>query len=162
MTPRPLVQATVHGTSGPPTPDSVSLAYLQAHPGQCPLYSGGTMDEVGRTGPEQPPINSSRSWTLGTILGCLQTPVDLNDVTGITVTGSDGSPESGPNSQITAADLIAADSDFLNPAQNPVVWSAGNNQYDRPQRNASDLDFLDEIQENTPIAIEVFEGPPLR
>ena len=50
-------------------------------------------------------------------------------------------------------------SDFLNPAQNPVVKAVGNTiRYDRPQRDASDLDFLDEVQESSPIAIEVFEG----
>ena len=37
----------------------------------------------------------------------------------------------------------------------------GYNEYDRPQRNASDLDYLDELQQNDPIAIDVFEGPPL-
>ncbi len=156
-----LVQATVYGSGGQPTQDSVSAAFLLAHPGQCPLYTGGPINEEGRNGPEQPPINFSQVWTLGTILGCLQTPVDVNAVTGVTVLGSDGSPQSGANSQITPADL-AMPSDFLNTAQNPVIQAAGYNQYDRPQRNASDLDFLDEVTENTPIGIEVFQGPPLQ
>jgi hypothetical protein len=82
-------------------------------------------------------------------------------VTGITVIGSDGQPQTGPNSQITPADL-ATPSDFLNSAQNPVVQSVGYNEYDRPQRNASDLDYLDELQQSDPIAINVFEGPPLK
>ncbi len=157
----PVVQATVYGANGQPTTDSVSPAALLANPGQCPPYSGGTLIEYGRTGPEPITPNTTRSWTLGTILRCLQTPIAPADVTGITVIGSDGQPQSGPNSQISPADL-ATPSDFLNSAQNPVVQSVGYNEYDRPQRNASDLDYLDELQQNDPIAIDVFEGPPLR
>ena len=83
-------------------------------------------------------------------------------MTGVTVIGSDGAPETGADSQLTPADL-ATPSDFLNPAQNPLVQSVGWNQYDRPQRDQSDLDYDDEIiQTNSPIAIEVFEGPPLK
>ena len=157
-----LVQATVHGTSGPPTSASVSLDYLQGHTGQCPGYSGGTMVEFGRTGEEDRSPTQGQSWTLGTILGCLQpTPVPGSAVTGITVTDSSGAPESGPNSLITAADLQEPHSDFLNPAQNPVVWFDGNDRYDRPQRNSSDLDFLDEDLQGNPIAIDVYEGPLL-
>jgi hypothetical protein len=156
-----VVQATVYGQSGQPTQDAVSPAYLLAHPSQCPAYSGGTLVEYGRTGQEQITPSSTRSWTLGTILGCLQTPIALANVTGVTVIGSDGAPQTGANSQIVPADL-ATPSDFLDTAQNPVIQAVGYSQYDRPQRNASDLDFLDEVQEDTPIAIEVFEGPPLR
>ncbi len=120
------------------------------------------MVEYGRTGQEQITPNATRSWTLGTILGCLQpTPVALANVTGVTVIGSDGQPQTGANSQIIPADL-ASHSDFLNSAQNPVVQSVGYNEYDRPQRNASDLDYLDELQQSDPIAIDVFEGPPLK
>ena len=157
----PVVQATVYGQSGQPTQDAVSPAYLLAHPGQCPVYTGGTLVEYGRTGQEQISPSTTRSWTLGTILGCLQTPIALSNVTGVTVIGSDGAPQTGANSQIVPADL-ATPSDFLNTAQNPVIQAGGYNQYDRPQRNASDLDFLDEVQESTPLAIEVFQGPPLK
>ncbi len=156
----PVVQATVYGPSGPPTQDSVSPAFLLAHPSQCPVYSGGTLEEYGRTGREPIDPNPTNSWTLGTILGCLQTPIALADVTGVTVFGSDGSPQTGADSQITPPDL-ATPSDFLNTAQNPVVQSVGYTQYDRPQRNASDLDYLDHVEENAPLAINVFKGPPL-
>jgi PKD repeat protein len=157
----PVVQATVYASGAQPTQDSVSPSYLLAHPGQCPVYAGGTLVEYGRTGPEQISPNPTRSWTLGTILGCLQTPIAVANVTGVTVFGSDGSPQTGANSQIIPADL-ATPSDFLNTAQNPVVQAVGYTQYDRPQRSASDLDYLDEVSENTPLAIEVFEGPPLK
>ena len=130
----------MYGPSGQPTQDSVSPAYLLAHPSQCPVYTGGTLDEYGRTGREPITPSTTRSWTLGTILGCLQTPIALSNVTGVTVIGSDGAPQTGADSQITPADL-ATPSDFLNTAQNPVVQSVGYTQYDRPQRNASDLDY---------------------
>jgi hypothetical protein len=156
----PVVQATVYASGGQPTQDSVSPGYLLAHPSQCPLYTGGTLQEYGRTGSEPITPSPTSSWTVGTILGCLQTPIALADVTGVTVIGSDGAPQTGGNSQIAPADL-ATPSDFLNTAQNPVIQAGGYNEYDRPQRNASDLDFLDEVTENTPIGIEVFEGPPL-
>lgn len=157
----PVVRATVYGQSGQPSQDSVSPAYLLAHASQCPVYSGGTLVEYGRTGQEQITPSTTRSWTLGTILSCLQTPIALSNVTGVTVIGSDGSPQTGASSQIVPADL-AAPSDFLNTAQNPVVQAVGYTQYDRPQRDTSDLDFLSEVEESTPLAIEVFEGPPLR
>jgi hypothetical protein len=157
----PVVQATVYGPSGQPTQDSVSPAYLLAHASQCPVYTGGTLVEYGRTGQEQVTPSTTRSWTLGTILGCLQTPIALSNVTGVTVIGSDGAPQTGASSQITPADL-AAPSDFLNTGQNPVIEAVGYSQYDRPQRDASDLDFLDEVQESSPLAIEVFQGPPLK
>jgi PKD repeat protein len=156
-----LLQATVHGASGSPTADSVTLAYLQAHPSQCGPYSGGPMDELGLAGPVQRDPNHGASWTLGGILACLAPqPVQLADVTGITVTGPAGAPETGANSEIVPADL-APRSDFLNPDQNPVVWWDGNNRYDRPQRSTSDQDFLDEDLQSAPITIDVFEGPPL-
>ena len=47
-------------------------------------------------------------------------------------------------------------------AETPVIMDAGSiDDYYRPWRGGSDLDFLDETQ-STPIAIEVFEGPPLK
>jgi PKD repeat protein len=157
-----LLRATVHGASGAPTSDSASVADLQGRPGQCPLYTGGQINEQGRTQPEQVNPATASSWTLGAILGCLQpTPITLSDVTGVTVTGADGAPQAGANSQITPADLRQPDSDFLNPAQNPVVWWDGNNRYDRPQRDASDLNFLDQIIQSSPITVDVFEGPLL-
>ena len=83
---------------------------------------------------------------------------------------SDGSPQVAANSQLTPADL-ASPSDFANRTDAPVVESLGSlNQYDRPSRatpsGEPDDDFLDEVQESQdgqplPIAIEVFEGPPL-
>ncbi len=156
----PLVQATIYTAGGGTQTESVSQAQLEASPSQCPTFSGGSMTEYGRQGQVTVPLSSATTWTLATILRCLQTPVSLADVTGITVIGDDGSPLTAPNSQLTAADL-ASPSDFQDSSESPVIQAIGStNQYDRPWRGGSDLDYLDETQ-TTPIAIEVFEGPPL-
>ncbi|MGZ4178383.1 MAG: PKD domain-containing protein [Solirubrobacteraceae bacterium] len=157
----PLVRATVYNGGGGTTTDSVSPAQLRAAPSQCPTYSSGSMQEYGRQGPVTVTPSPTNSWTMATILGCLETPIALADVTGITVIGGDGAPLTGPGSELTPADL-ATPSGFQNPAQTPVVTALGStDQYDRPWRGGSDLDYLDETQ-STPIAIEVFEGPPLK
>jgi PKD repeat protein len=157
----PLVQATVYTAGGGPEPDSVTPAQLRASPSQCPTYSGGPMTEYGRQGPVTVTPDPRNSWTISTILACLQTPIALADVTSITVIGSDGAPMTGSGSQLTQPDLTAP-SDFQDAGQTPVITALGStSQYDRPWRGGSDLDFLDETQ-STPIAINVFEGPPLK
>ncbi len=170
-----IVSATVYSPSGTTQNDSVSLAQLQSG-AQCMAYSGSDMNELGRNGFTDVPLPSSGvgtgTWALSTILGCLSTPVPVSAVHAITVINSDGSPEVGPGSMLTAADLAPQGStDFNNPKEAPVVEALGSlNQYDRPWRGngqgQNDEDFLDEVQETqndqpTPIAIEVFEGPPL-
>ena len=156
----PLVQATVYNAGGGTATDSVSPAQLRAAPSQCPTYSGGSMQEYGRQGPVTVTPSPTSSWTLATILGCLQTPIAPAAVTGITVIGADGAPLTGPGSELTPADL-STPSDFQNTAETPVITALGStDQYDRPWRGGSDLDYLDETQ-STPIAIEVFKGPPL-
>ena len=165
-----LVTATVYTSSGPST-DTVTVAALQANPGQCPTYQVHSMNELGRQGFVPVTLAQNATWALPTILGCLQTPIPLSAVTGVTVIGASGSPEVGSDSQLTPADLAPSGSDFNNPAEYPVVQAAGSvNQYDRPWRGSPqgqpDEDFLDEVQASqddqpTPIAIEVFEGPHL-
>jgi hypothetical protein len=156
----PLLQATVFKAGGGTMADSVSPAQLRAAPSQCPAYSGASMQEFGRQGPVTETPAAANSWTMPVILQCLQTPIALADVTGITVIGGDGAPMTGPGSQLTAADLQTP-SDFANTAETPVITDLGStDEYDRPWRGGSDLDFLDETQ-TTPIAIEVFQGPPL-
>lgn len=168
-----LVVASVYAPGGVSS-DSVSLAALQSDPQRCQPYAGQDMNELGRQGPVDLSLASSgpQSGTgaLATILHRLQTPVALGGVTTVTVVNADGSPQVGPNSQLTPADL-ASPSDFANPVQSPVVQADGSvNQYDRPSRGSEegqpDEDFLDEVQESQdglplPVAIEVFEGPPL-
>lgn len=157
----PIVQATVYGAGGGTVTDSVTPAQLRAAPSQCPTYSGASMTEYGRQGPVTVTPDPNNSWTMATILECLQTPIALANVTGITVIGGDGAPLTGAGSQLTQADLTPP-SDFQNSAETPVITALGStDEYDRPWRGGSDLDFLDETQ-TTPIAIEVFEGPPLK
>jgi PKD domain len=156
----PLLQATVFKAGGGTATESVTPAQLRAMPSQCPTYSGASMQEFGRQGPVTVTPSPANSWTMPVILDCLQTPIAPADVTGITVIGGNGAPMTGPGSQLMAGD-IKTPSDFQNTAETPVITALGStDQYDRPWRGGSDLDFLDETQ-TTPIAIEVFEGPPL-
>lgn len=171
---QPIVFATVYQPQGATT-DTVSLAELQANPQQCPQYSGQSMNELGRQGwttvtlPPRGP--QTGTWALATILKCLHTPISLGHVTGVTVIGASGTPEAGPNSQLTDADL-ATPSDFNDSAQSPVIEDEGSlTQYDRPWRGTvnvqQDYNFLDEVQgsqngQPVPINIEVFEGPLLK
>src|SRR6202000_1471660 len=118
------------------------------------------MQEFGRQGPVTVTPSAANSWTMATILGCLQTPIAPADVTGITVIGGDGAPMTGPGSQLTSGDLENP-SEFQNTSETPLITALGStDQYDRPWRGGSDLDFDDETQ-TPPIAIEVFQGPPL-
>jgi hypothetical protein len=156
-----LVQAMVYKAGGATATDSVTPAALRAAPSQCPAYPGVSMQEYGRQGPVTQTLPAGSTWTMATILGCLQTPIALADVTGVTVIGPSGAPLSGAGSQLTPADL-ATPSDFQNTGETPVLSAIGStDQYDRPWRGGSDLDYLDETQ-STPIVIEVFEGPPLK
>jgi PKD repeat protein len=169
-----IVIATVYSPSGTTT-DSVSVAALEANAGTCPQYAGQSLEELGLQGwvdvTLSPSGTQSGTWSLPTILGCLQTPVPISAVTGVTVIESDESPEVGPDSQLTPADLSPTGSDFNSSSEYPVVQALGSlNQYDRPWRGSPegqpDYDFLDEVQgtqddQPAPIAIEVFEGPPL-
>ncbi|MBV9414010.1 MAG: PKD domain-containing protein [Solirubrobacterales bacterium] len=165
-----LLSATVYSSSGNST-DSVTLGALQADPTRCPMYGGPqTMQELGRQGfvaVQLPPSGAQTgTWSVATALGCMQTPIPLSAVQGITVLGLDGSPQAGAGSLLKPADL-GSPSDFNDTAQTPVVEALGSlNQYDRPWRGGSDQDYLDEVQQSQngqaqPIAIEVFEGPLL-
>jgi PKD repeat protein len=127
------------------------------------------MQELGRNGfvPVTFPPNV---WALSTILGCLEPkPVSLVGQGGVTVLGTDGTPQSDSGSQLTASDLAAPGStDFNNPQEAPVVSNLGTAiRYDRPWRGASqgqtDDDYLDQVTESLngqaqPLTIEVFEG----
>ena len=112
------------------------------------------------------------TWALSTILGCLSTPVPVSAVHGVTVINSEGSPEAGPGSMLTPADLAPQGStDFNNPQEAPVVQALGSlNQYDRPWRGngrgrptttSSTRCSSRRTISRLPIAIEVFEGPLL-
>lgn len=163
-----IVSATIytsHGTSA----DSVSLSALLSNPQRCPPYSGQSMTEY-----RQPPLSpidvgfppnigpDQGTWTLSTILDCMETPIQVGAATAITVLGIDGSPEVSPYSELTPTDLITP-SDFQNEQQVPVIAVSGSTiEYDRPWRGAQDdYNFDDQVTEPTgaPISIEVFEGP---
>ena len=166
-----VVSATVYTASGTTT-DSVTLAALQADPGRCPAYTGpASMHELGRVGfvdvPLPPSGAQTGTWALSTALACMQTPIALNAVQGVTVLNLDGAPQTDSGSQLGPSDL-ASPSDFSDPSEVPVIEALGSsNQYDRPWRGNGDQNFLDEVQQSqnsglpAPISIEVFEGPML-
>lgn len=161
----PIAIATVHAANGTTSQDTVSLAQLQSGASQCPQYPDATMQEVGRQGPvtvSLPPGGvQTGTWSLASVLACMTTPIPAASVTGLTVVGADGAPETGSGSQLTAADL-ASPSDFAETTESPVISDNGATvQYDRPQRGGGDQDFLDEIQSTSPIALDVYEGPLL-
>lgn len=163
----PMVSATIYGSGGGTSTTSVSASQLLANPQKCPAYAKTEMTEYNSSGPSTvglPHDNGSGTgtWAMPTILQCLQNPVSVGDVhTGITVLNGDGSPQVGSGSQLTPADL-ATPSDFSPTTDSPVVSNLGSSfQYNRPWRGQGDLDANDQVTSGDPIAIEVFEGPPL-
>ena len=87
---------------------------------------------------------------------------------GVTIIQADGTPESAPGSQLTAADLAPGSSGFADPSEAPVIGNQGTPstvsiQYDRPWRGGNDNNFNDQVTQTSgsPLAIEVFEGPLL-
>jgi hypothetical protein len=157
----PIVIATVYGPGGVQSSDSVSLAALTSGSQPCPEYPEGSMTEYGRGGPVTTQLSPTDTWSLSSILDCVQTPISATEVTGVTIIDSQGAPELGSGSQLTRSDL-ASPSDFQNTAENPVVQDNGSTvEYDRPWRGGTDEDFDDQVQEAPPLSIEVFEGPLL-
>jgi PKD repeat protein len=157
----PIVIATVYGPGGAQSSDSVSLAALTSGSQPCPGYPEDSMTEYGRGGPVTTQFSPTDTWSLSSILDCLQTPIPVTEVTGVTIIDSQGAPELGSGSQLTRTDL-ASPSDFQNTDENPVVQDNGSTvEYDRPWRGGTDQDFDDQVQEAPPLSIEVFEGPKL-
>jgi PKD repeat protein len=162
----PMVSATVYASGGGTSTTSVSASQLLADPQNCPAYSQTQMTEYSASGSTPvglPHENGSGTgtWPMSTILDCLQNPVSVGDVTGITVFNSDGSPQVASGSQLTPADL-ANPSDFQPNTDSPVVSNLGSSfQYNRPWRGQGDLNADDQVTSSDPISIEVFEGPPL-
>jgi PKD repeat protein len=162
----PMVSATVYASGGGTSTTSVSASQLLADPQNCPAYSQTEMteyDSSGSTSVGLPHENGSGTgtWPMSTILHCLQNPVSVSGVTGITVFNNDGSPQVASGSQLTPADL-ANPSDFQPDTDSPVVSNLGSSfQYNRPWRGQGDLNANDQVTSSDPISIEVFEGPPL-
>jgi PKD repeat protein len=162
----PMISATVYASGGGTSTTSVSASQLLADPQNCPAYSQTQMTEYSASGSTPvglPHENGSGTgtWPMSTILHCLQNPVSVGDVAGITVFNSDGSPQVASGSQLTPADL-ANPSDFQPNTDSPVVSNLGSSfQYNRPWRGDGDLNADDQVTSSDPISIEVFEGPPL-
>jgi PKD repeat protein len=163
----PMVTATIYASGGGTSSESVSSSQLLADPQHCPAYSQTQMDQhsasgTTSTGLPQEHGSGTGTWSVATILGCLQPQVSPSDVTGITILNSDGSPQASQGSQLTPPDL-ATPSDFQPNTDSPVVSNLGSSfQYNRPWRGQSDdFNANDQVTSTDPISIEVFEGPPL-
>jgi PKD repeat protein len=162
----PIVSATIYASGGGTSSTSVSPSQLLADPQNCPAYPQTSMTEYSDSGSTSVGLPQSSgsgtgTWSMSTILHCLQGPVSVGDVTGITVFNVNGSPQVASGSQLTPADL-ANPSDFQSNTDSPVISNLGSSfQYNRPWRGQGDLNAKDQVTSSDPIAIEVFEGPPL-
>ena len=155
-----LVTATVYQAGQLPTADSVSIGTLEADPQRCPTYSGPDGGFIGPGGDDELPATS---WSLASVLECLQNPVNIDDINAITIIRQDGVPEAAAGSQLGAADL-SVPSDFADQSQVPVISSDGDGMiYNRPSRYAADANGADRVEEDlpSPFLLDVFEGPPL-
>ncbi len=162
----PMVTATIYASGGGTSSESISSSQLLADPQRCPAYSQTQMAQHGSSGTTSVGLpqehgSGTGTWSLGTVLGCLQPKVSLGDVTGVTILNSDGSPQGSQGSQLTPADL-ATPSDFDPSTDSPVVSDLGSSfQYNRPWRGNGDENGPDQVTSSDPISIEVFQGPPL-
>lgn len=155
-----LVTATVYQAGQLPTADSVSIGTLESDPQRCPTYSGPEEGFIGPGGDDSLPATS---WSLASVLGCLQNPVKIVDINAITIIRQNGVPEAAATSQIGPADL-SVPSDFADQSQVPVISSDGDGIiYNRPSRGTGDANGADRVEDDlpSPFLIDVFEGPSL-
>jgi PKD repeat protein len=163
-----IVTATVYSSSGTQQ-ESLTLGALEANSNQCPQYTGTLPVQHGQNGQTTTPnFTGGEVWALSTILSCLQPAIPSGAVKGVTIIQADGTSESGAGSQLTAADLAPASSNFADPGEAPVIGNQGTPsnesiQYDRPWRGGGDNNFNDQVTQTagSPVALEVFEGPLL-
>jgi PKD repeat protein len=154
-----ILTVTIYKAGAQPTTESVTSGSLESRLSQCPQYGKPLMQEYGLGGSSEPVELPSTTWSLATVLGCLQPAVQVSDATGgVTVFTQDGAPESGPGSTLSAGDLVAPTT-FNDPSESPLVSDLGSSmRYNRPWRGGDDEDFLDQVTESAPIAVAVFEG----
>jgi hypothetical protein len=155
----PIVTVTVYKPGGQLPPESITSGSLESRPQDCPPYGRTSMKLVGLQGPPDTDSLGPDTWSLATVLACLQPAVPVSDATGgVTVFQSSGEPESGEDSVLNTADL-ATHSDFQDPTDNPVVTDLGSSmKYDRPWRGGGDVNAPDQVTQSDPIQISVFEG----
>ena len=169
------VSALVYGPSGPPTPESVSFTHLFADSTDCPPFSAttqyfplypqnGTIPQDTQTLLPESPSQQNGTWTLATVIGCLQpNPVSIDDVKSVVVMQTGGAPEADLEASAAGnpGDLLAP-SDFKNSSEVPVVTddSGAHTIYTRPWYGTPDDNFDDQVIQNSslPLQISVYEG----
>ena len=152
-----VVAATVYpGGAGAAVARAVSLTTLDG----CPPYGGATSLGLYPSG-QSFTVPGGTTWTMSTVLSCgLRIPAQ--NVTDVQVRRS-----SGYEQPLSGADLIDAGlyHDPSAPGALPVVSNNGGavqNTYTRPWRGGGDDNGADQVTENGPIAIVVYEnGSPL-
>jgi hypothetical protein len=150
--------------SGQQTQDSVSVGTLVAN---CtPLY-GGPLIEYKL--PDGTPVGNATqyakasTWSVSTVLGCLQNPIPVSTVQGITILRGSGDPDLSANAQLTPDDLKPSN-DFADASESPIIDDDGTSLiYQRPWRGPGDSNDGDEVDADatTPFEMEVFEGPKI-
>lgn len=159
------VTATVYPQGGASFPDTTTIGQLES---SCPTYTGTQPAQVG---PSSSPQSSlpSEVWSLGSVLGCLPTPIAVSQVTSVVIFDQLGQPQSGPNSVLSGGlntpNDLSTPSDFPSQDQSPLIFSDGSNiTYERPQRTAGDLNAADQVTvpDGQAFVFEVFEGPQLQ
>jgi hypothetical protein len=162
-----IVQATIYPAGGGTQHESITADQLENAGASCPAYGASSMlENGGNATPDSIPLPST-TWTVGSVLRCMNPSIDPASVNQIAVIGNDGSPENNsPYSTLTRADL-AAPSDYLDSAENPVIsfngTSTSNNvDYNRPRRTAADPDEHDHVHtEGQPVQLQVYLGATL-
>lgn len=165
--PTPAVVATVYGAGGA-SRDAVSVGTLEGDPQDCPPYVGPHFALYQTNGSSYDETFPKTTWTLATVLSCLDVPVKVSQITSVSIVSASGAPEVDSESQLTQADLNLP-SDFNDPSTTAVIYDIAANtsnpqfEYTRPWRDSPDANNNDQFTEtaNTPIDIEVFEGPHL-
>ncbi|HEY5195418.1 MAG TPA: PKD domain-containing protein [Solirubrobacteraceae bacterium] len=161
---RQAVVATIHEPGGVvATPPAVTIERLEASANPCMTYSGPAPALYDQSGSVQAQPPGPNSWSLATVLECGLVPgVALNAVTEVVVRQLSGAAETGRASTLSTADLSAT-GDFADSAQPLIAYDGSNILYYRPWRGGSDQNYRDKVEEPppSPLAIDVYEGPPL-
>lgn len=159
---RQAVVATIHEPGGVvATPPAVTIESLEAN--SCTTYSGPAPALYDQAGSIQAQPPGPNSWSLATVLECGLVPgVSPNAVTELTIRQLNGAVETARASTLSTADLSAS-GDFADSAQPLIAYDGSNILYYRPWRGGSDQNYRDKVEEPapSPLAIDVYEGPPL-
>lgn len=162
----PTVNATVYQPNALPLSETVSTSVLKL---SCPTYPGPGVELHGVDGQlesNNPEVDAvPPSWSMASVLGCLEPKIPTTAVSQVIVTNLQGDPElSQPGSVLTDADLLGTGYPCAaQPAEVPFISANGDDVfYYRPWACGDDDNALDSLLPGTPVLkLAVFEGPAL-